>query len=48
MADKPPGTRFREWLVLALACVSLWIGLFPEIPARLIEIGRPANGEVLP
>ncbi|MCU0778027.1 MAG: hypothetical protein MUF86_10230 [Akkermansiaceae bacterium] len=48
VADKPAGTRFREWLVLALACVSLWIGLFPEIPARLIEIGRPANGEVLP
>lgn len=44
----PPGTRGREWLVLALACVALLVGLFPDVPATLIEIGRPWSGEVSP
>lgn len=48
LPEKPPGTRCREWLVLALACVALCIGLFPEVPARLIEIGRLSNMEVRP
>lgn len=36
-----PGSRFRQWMVLGLACVTLLIGLFPQVPGRLIEIGRP-------
>jgi len=43
-----PVSRFREWLVLALACISLLIGMFPGITARTLEIGRPPPLEARP
>lgn len=43
-----PVSRFREWLVLALACISLLIGMFPGVTARTIEIGRPTPIEAQP
>lgn len=43
-----PVSRSREWLVLALACIALLIGMFPGVPARFIEIGRPTPVEARP
>ncbi|HMO05868.1 MAG TPA: proton-conducting transporter membrane subunit [Kiritimatiellia bacterium] len=43
-----PVSRIREWLVLALAVIALWIGMFPGVTTRTLEIGRPAPLEARP
>ena len=36
-----PVSRGRELAVLALALCALLLGVFPKMPAELLQIGRP-------
>ena len=35
-----PVSRFREIVVLALAVCALLVGMFPQKPVELLQIGR--------
>jgi formate hydrogenlyase subunit 3/multisubunit Na+/H+ antiporter MnhD subunit len=44
-----PVSRIREWVVLALAILALLIGMFPQKPLEVLQIGRAhLSGIALP
>jgi len=48
LALKTSVSRFRECVVLALAICSLLLGLFPQKPIELLQVGYPKIEEVTP
>jgi formate hydrogenlyase subunit 3/multisubunit Na+/H+ antiporter MnhD subunit len=42
-----PVSRFREIVVLAMAVCALFLGLFPQKPAELLQLGRTHSSAVI-
>lgn len=40
--------RIREWMVLALAVCALLLGMFPQKPIELLNVGRPLLSQTQP